>query len=337
MASATTTVTPHKEVSETFWHVFVRRARYVAAVVVSGMIFHYLAMGLARPPAEYSGVSLLAWDQPVSHVALTLLSLCVLVSLGIVISMALTHPDSPHAGMYCAMLGMAIVSIRGGTADMMLAVFQQAGNEKSLYQRLGFESLLLLIVVLAATYLSYAIYGRYFVNSQWARRLVHTDGQFVELQKPGVLPAGMISYADKADSAPAVKFAEKLSSTIGAMVLTMLIGSVLLYVFVQSQAKGQVLFGAYVSFGVAAGVAYAVFPKSPFWAYWLAVPLTTAVGFFISKAQGDFVVPGHAASAVARGVPLDYIVAGVPGAIHGVYTALKWRTSATLHDGRSEK
>lgn len=326
--AANTAAVTRREVAETFWHVFFRRSRYVAAVIVSGLAFHFLSMGLAIPPAQYSGVSLLAWGQSPAVIAMTLASLCVLASLSVVLSMAITHPDSPHAGMYCGLLGMSIVAIRGGTTTLMLSVFQTEGREAALYKQLGVESLLLIVVVLAVYVTTKCVYGRYFANATWARRLVHTDGQFAELVKPSVLPEGTLPVKDGKKSSPA----DRVMVSLGAVAVTMLVGSLMIFVVVQSQAKGQVLFGAYVAFLIAAGAAYTAFPKASYLAYWLAVPLTVALGYFLARSQGEFAIPGHASSAVGRGVPLDYIAAGVPGAIHGVYIAMKWRISTTLHE-----
>ncbi len=102
--AANTSTQLRRDAGESFWHIFFRRTRYVVAVVVSGLIFHFLAMGLANPPAQYAGVSLLAWGQSPAVIAITLLSLCILASLSVVIAMAITNPDSPHAGMYCGLL-----------------------------------------------------------------------------------------------------------------------------------------------------------------------------------------------------------------------------------------
>ena len=98
---------------ETSWDVTYRRARYACAIAVSVLLFWIVGWKLAAPPADWGGVSLLAWGDSglVASVGLTLLLLgaTTLCSL-------LVHPDSPHMGLFCALIGLAGLSIRGGPA-----------------------------------------------------------------------------------------------------------------------------------------------------------------------------------------------------------------------------
>ena len=66
---------------------------------------------MAAPAAEYAGVSLLVWG---NHGVVTALVLTLILLAATAISALLVHPDNPHMGLFCALLGMAGLSIRGG-------------------------------------------------------------------------------------------------------------------------------------------------------------------------------------------------------------------------------
>jgi hypothetical protein len=55
----------------------------------------------------------------------------------------------------------------------------------------------------------------------------------------------------------------------------------------------------------------------------LAVPLTAACGYLYGmNMQGLY--PGEPGFFMARALPIDYISAGIPGAILGYYAGFRW-------------
>ena len=113
---------------------------------------------------------------------------------------------------------------------------------------------------------------------------------------------------------------------LGGLGLSTGLGIILIYVFMQSELKGQVLFAAFMASAVAVFLADLVFPDAPAWFMWMSVPAAAAVGYIM--AGGAMVYPGEAGSAAMRALPVDYISAGVPGAIVGYYMGLQFRLHA---------
>ena len=103
----------------------------------------------------------------------------------------------------------------------------------------------------------------------------------------------------------------------------------------QSQAKGQVLFAAFVGFGVAGYAANAALAQSNAWPIILCVPLTAAIGYW--RANGTLHYPGFSTTAMARALPIDYFAAGIPGALYGYYSSIHLRLSHLFEPDESQE
>src|SRR5205814_886563 len=116
---------------ESFVAVVYRRLRYTAAIGLSALLFCTLGWAIAEPPAQMAGVSLLAWTNvPLpwhGNPLFAALLLAVMLLIATAVSSVLVHPESPHMGLFCALLGIAGLSIRGGTVHMLVEYSQQVG------------------------------------------------------------------------------------------------------------------------------------------------------------------------------------------------------------------
>jgi hypothetical protein len=85
------------------------------------------------------------------------------------------------------------------------------------------------------------------------------------------------------------------------------------------------LFATFLSFAVAGLAANVALSQSNGWPILLCVPLTAAIGYF--HANGTLTYPGFSSTSIARALPIDYMVAGVPGALYGYYGSVRLRLS----------
>jgi hypothetical protein len=302
---------------ETFLALAWRRTRYVVAIVLSAILFSYLGWNFARPPAEWGGVSLLAWpNQGILSTAILMLLLLAVTA----ISSLIVHPDSPHMGLFCSLLGMAALSIRGGTVHMLSIYAQVTNSAPRVAHALALECLEWGCVILLADAFARFLHDRFLSNQHW---ILRTDPQI-----------GHQLLAKTRNGEP-VGFAKSISHSLGtdhikgpvriplAMILSAAFAFLFLFIFMQSQLKGQVLFACFISFFLSTLCAYAAFPTVPFWSLILTVPLTGAVAFLIGR---NYLppFPGHAPYFAMRALPIDYLTAGVPGAILGLYWGFAW-------------
>lgn len=306
---------------ENLARLILRRTRYVAAILLSAALFWYLAWSFVAPPPQWGSVSLLAWQSWAG--VLGMIVLFVLFLATITLSALLTHPDAPHTGLYCAALGMAALAIRGGPINMLLEYGELHGKISTIHGRLLWEALIWAVLIIIVEFFNRVLFRRLFANRVW----LHRVGLLVEDAQTGEIPGLVWGKADDEISGASKEGPHPMLINAAALVTSLILATILLQVFMQSQAKGQVLFACFVSFGLSTLVSHYIFPRSAVWALWLAIPLTAAVGYLRAKTNTPF--PNHAATALARALPIDYIVAGLPGAILGYQVSLR----SHLHPG----
>ena len=306
---------------EGLWSVTLRRARYVLAVLLCGVFYWYAAWALVAPPPQYAGISLLVW--PGVNPLLAILGLAAVVSIGTALAMLVTHPDAPYTGMFCALLGLGGLAVRGGPIHLMILNAETHAAGRALFVTLAWESLLWLVVLAAAEFTTRLCFRSVFRQSQWLLRQGAEPPMFGRL-----VPLSWMA------SEGAVPPRDRLAwlADLGAFGITFGLGIMLLVITLHAQSKGQVLFGCFASFALAAMAANGTFPRSRVAAIYLAVPAAALLGYY--RAASTYmppspivpgVYPGHAAVNMARALPIDYIVAGVPGAIAGVHMTISLR------------
>jgi hypothetical protein len=255
--------------------------------------------------------------------------LAILLLVATAVCSLLVHPDSPHMGLFCALIGMSGISIKGGTVHMLVQYAIDPGSHTPLpgltYSRLG---LLLMVecvqwafLFLIAEIFARFLHDRFFANTRWIMRSgPELARDSIDGAMPGAAAMGVslaVSRTLRTDRMRR-RFATPL-----AMVYSAAIAMILLYALMQSEVKGQVLVACFVSFFLSTMMAYLAFPRVPILALLLTVPLTAAIGYAYAINRLP-AYPGHAGFFTMRALPIDYITAGIPGAILGYYAAFRW-------------
>ena len=308
-------------IPESFWGIVVRRTRYLFAITVSALLFWYLGWHLVAPPPEVSGISLLIWTRSSGlFIAVGLVFLIMLVSA---ICTLLVHPDSPHMGLFCALIGLAGLSIRGGTSTMIIRVAQVSGapGYANTSLALAVECVQWAILFLIAEMFVRMLHDRFFANIHWLSRTGpgHTSESLNKFAATREAVGVSLAVSQALKTAT---LRRRIAAPI-AVAISGVIAYVLLYVLLQTPLKGQVFFACFVAFFGSTALSYLAFPRVPALAFLLAVPLTAAVGYFLGRNDMG-IYPGYGGSFFTRALPIDFIATGVPGAILGYYTAIQW-------------
>lgn len=306
---------------ETFAQISLRRGRYLVAIGLGAALLTTLGWALAHPPADLAGVSLTYWGAAAAARAAA--GLLVLMLGCVAASMAICRGDAPYVGMWCAFLALGGLAIRGGTIRLMLERAQVAGSARQLYLALAMECLIWLVIVLAAEALARGLWRRYFTAHRWLARFGMPEDESAKLQDLITLreiePSGI---------SPNVWRDQGL-----ALLVTGGVAYAVLYFWLQSQEKGQVLCGAFVAFALGAMAARWIAPLARPAMLFAAVPLTAAVGYLLADAavpNPDRIAetrmyPGFGLSTIGRGLPIDYVSFGIAGVVVGYYAAIKAR------------
>ncbi|HUO09725.1 MAG TPA: hypothetical protein VM008_15565 [Phycisphaerae bacterium] len=312
---------------ETFWDVFLRRVRYTGAVAISGFLFWIIGWQLVAPPPEMGGISLIFWTN--SSGLFVALGLVLLIMAVTAISTLLVHPDSPHMGMFCALLGLAALSIRGGDSHMLMEIAQAGGAAKyaNCLLALAVECVQWAILFLIAEMFARTLHDRFFTNIHWLTR--SGPGHSTEALHKFAADRSALGVSLAVSQALKTTTLRRRIATPLAMIGTGILAYILLYVLLQSPLKGQVFFACFVAFFGSSALTYLAFPRVPAMAFCLAVPLTAAVAYFLGRNDpGQF--PGYGGAFVTCALPIDFVATGIPGAILGYYTAIQW--SLHSHD-----
>ena len=317
--TAPTTAPQPAPAPESFLAVVLRRSRYTIAIILSAILFCTLGWQLAGPPPEWAGVSLVAWH---NHGMLSALLLTCMLLAATGICALLVHPDSPHMGLACALLGMAGLSIRGGSIYMLVRFAQEPGQSfAAVAQGLAIECLEWAVILLIAETAGKLLHDRFFANTHWIMR------------SGPELGASLLNGTK--ENAPVMGVALAVSKSLGtrnfprwiAAPLAMLgsgaLAFLMLLILMQTQHKGQVLMACFAAFFISTLLVYLAFPRVPIPAYLLTVPLTAAAAYLYGM-HADARYPGHLSFFALRALPIDYFTAGIPGAIFGYYAGFRW-------------
>jgi hypothetical protein len=286
--------------------------------VLSAVLFSWLGWNFAKPPADWGGVSLMVW-QSQGYVSIVLLAIILLASTAI--CSLIVHPDSPHMGLFCALLGMTALSIRGGTVHMLIVHAEQTHTMRETAMAMAMECIMWGCVAILADAFARFFHDRLLANTHWIHRHDPKLGREILTH---VAPAGVAMGASLAVSK--TLHTDKIKGPIRiplAIILSGAVAYLLLFVLMQSQMKGQVIMACFVAFLASTICAYMAFPTVPFWAILVTVPLTASVGYFMSR-DGVSRYPGHAPYFAMQALPIDYLTAGGAGAILGYYWGFAW-------------
>ena len=312
--------------AEGFWAVIYRRSRYTVAIVLSGAMFSTWGWQLAAPVPEWGGVSLLAWG---NHGLVTALGLSLMLLLATAVCSLLVHPDSPHMGLFCALLGMAGLAIRGGSIRSLIVYGQMRNMQPAIAQALALECVQWTLLFLVAEVFTRLLHDRLLSNLHWITRSGSVAAAAAAQQGvPGSAPVGVSLAVSKFLRTRGLP---RPIATPLALVYSGFLAFLLLIVFMQTQLKGQVLVACFVSFFLSTLAAYLAFPRVLALALFLAVPLTAAGGYLYGM-NLPCPYPGQTGFVMMRALPIDYMSAGIPGAILGYYVGLLWALHSAEED-----
>ena len=297
--------------------VVLRRSRYVVAIVVSGILFYYLAWRLVAPPPPLEGASILLW--PLQSPLAASIALAAALILSLALAMLLTHPDAPHTALYCGALGLAALAIKGGTIHLILEEANFAHTIPDLHRRLACECGIWAGLIILAELFTRILFNAFFANTSWITRHGLSADGLTRLSP--ILSSLLQPLPDSGSKAKSEGGLPPVLVNLIAFAFAVVLAVIFLSIFMQSQLKGQVLFACFAAFGLAVFIAHYVLPTASTWPLWLAIPATAAVGYYFASTTVYY--PGHAATNLARALPMDYISAGLPGAILGYYTSVR--------------
>jgi len=310
-------------VAETFLGVLIRRARYVVAILLSAWLFGVIGWQFAMPPADWGGVSPLVWGTSPLHVMAwsQIAVLMGLLVIAAVLASLLVHPDTPHMGLCCALMGMAALSIRGGSIYMLVRHAEAEGTYSRTFQLLAIETVIWCSVLITAERIVRALHGRFLLaNTRWLTR------SGVDLVKAQQIEGGMAYGIAKRLGTLKLP---RIITIVLACLVNATVGGLLLFLVLQVQLKGQVLFGCFAAFFISTLLAYFAFPRVPAVTFFLSVPIAAAVGYWLTACH-PIAYPGHAGLYLGNALPIDYISTGIPGAIFGYYMALHWNLQSRM-------
>ncbi len=318
---------PVSAAPESFWGTVLRRVRYAAAILISALLFGTFGWMVASPPPQAGSISLTVWPGHSALLAVAVLAALLLVTTAI--SSLLCHPDSPHQGLWCALLGMVALSARGGSSFTLIQFAQDGGPDHyaSVCRTLALECIHWTVLFLLAETFARFIHDRFLANTRWitrispeaATRLVGDSGAASLPRAPAKL---------NVPAAAAGPLALLMNAALGAFCLAVLL---------QSQAKGQVVAACFFSFLASTFFTAITFPNVSAMMLFLAVPVTAAAGYLYASGYPGLIspsgYPGHPGNFFPRALPIDFFAAGLPGAISGYYFAFH----VTLNSGESDK
>lgn len=276
------------------WSSYTRnRTLLTIGAIVCCALFWGMArlFGLPRYPGFQA--SLVMQSSPV----LVILLVAVTLLAGALVASLIAGVVHFESGLFCASIGLAALSVRGGPMRYVLMYSSGA----SVYGRLVIETLLLLGCVCLGWY------------------------ALLTLKEKGLLK-GEPLREDDPDALPAQGL-----MALGAQVILMML---LMALLAQTDAKAQVIWSVAISATVSAIAAHSLFPARPSIWFWSAPFIVAIVGYVLALFGGPPGVagmPSGAFPALARPLPLDYAGVGTAGALLGYWTSRKW-----LHEREGE-
>ncbi len=265
------------------------RILLTVAGTISFLLFLALSHLFSIPTRPGYSASLI--QQPWPPVVFLLTAITFLVAL--VISSLITSVVHYEAGFFCAAIGLAALSIRGGPLRYTL----MAAGGRSIYLGLGVE----LILLYAILYLGWLI-----LQLLASANLVMPENQRASLpvEQDDLPSQGLLA----------------LASQVMLMVFLMSIVS-------QTDRKVQVLASVGLSAFLATLGAHSIFPSRPSTWFWFGPLFLGLIGYTFAYFGDGSWTTGEVEGffpAAARPLPLDYATAGPVGALLGYWTSRRW-------------
>lgn len=278
------------------------RIRIILASMLALMV-GYIGARLFGFPADVGfDASLLHQPNPI----IAILGAIVTLVVATVIALPIVRGVHPEAALAIGTLGLARFTWRGGTISQTLL----NASSKSIYLVLSLEVVLLFSAAL----------GLWFIIRRFlpaVSEIPFNETVERELQE------------QKAESIQPEPLDQKLLAC-ATQIVVMIAG---MFLFCRSTDKSQVFFSIFFSAMLSTLAAHRFISVRPAFWYWMGPMVVAVIGYLTGYlvptglAIGD---PGHYFAALARPLPLDYLSAGIPGAIWGYTLREAQREKAVL-------
>lgn len=274
---------------ENIWTSYSTRERVLltAGSVAAYVIFSLIGRAFDIPAVPDYQAALIVQPSAMLTVAVAGVTLVACVLLATMIAGRL-HFES---GLFCACIGMAALSIRGGPVRYVLMY----ATSDRVFIQLAFELVLLFGVVAAG----------------WYVLLILRDNDLLKAEP---------LRDDDPHALPAQGF-----MAMGAQVVAMILAMQLL---AQNDRKAQVLWALGLSSFAGALFAHNLFPARPSIWFWTAPFVVGVLGYVAAWFGPGPLIGGDVGGylpALARPLPLDYATLGTAGALFGYWTSRKWQ------------
>jgi hypothetical protein len=280
------------------------QARFAAGVVAALVIMSSIGFSVLRPWDPYAAISLRVADSPVFLlVRASALLLAVAVLCTIILDGRL-----PQFGTFAACVGLLYPVAKTGTMAYLMVWLQEGkefGGQAELRKSWEYMAVEMLVWTLALLAMVLASCGaeRWLTSKRRAR-----GGEDHQPSRP---PA-------------------KLLHSVLSVLITAVAAALLVALFGQSMAKGQVIFAVSAAFFLAALAADQLIEQRDVMTHLIAVPIV-GLGAYIGTATRPDRPPGQEAllhvapNHLASVLPIEYLAAGAAGAILGFWFSEKLR------------
>jgi hypothetical protein len=266
-----------------------RRTKLIllAGIAVAVGVFLFISYKFQIPTYPYFGGSLLSDASPITTFVALGVGLIVAVLLATLVAGTLRF----DAGLFCGVLGLSVISLRGGRVGDILRVTAPSAQSPVIFVHFALELVVLYALISVAWSLLWGLHTSGYLKADEFR-----DG---------------VEDTD-----------EPLLFKISALIMQAGVMALCMFLLAQTDAKPQVIAAVGVSAFAGATAAYAMYPISPSPWLWVGPLAVGGAGYMLAyfniNLTDDLWKTGqltHALAPLARPLPIDYATVGPAGAI----------------------
>jgi hypothetical protein len=297
-------ITNHYIIGHLDWN---SRARFVAGLIVAGVLFGSLGLLTLRPWDPFGAISLQLVQGPFG---LLLRTAGLLLAVG-VFAAILMDARLPLFGTFAACIGMAIPILKTAGMDYVMVRQQTTKAMEHPQDFWGF----LILEALSWTVVLIALLAGTLITEQWLKR---NDSPLIEAAR---------GEPKKSETTVNVWL-----RGLGGTAITVVLGLFLIALFAASMKKGQIVFACAAGFFLAGLTAEQIAENNhPIWQV-AAVPVVAVIAYVYTwfhpdRPPGLEAILNIAPNNLARVLPVEYLFIGTIGAIFGNWTSHRVRYS----------